>query len=65
MLPLYLEMSEGQLLESEEQLKNLESCKNRPHVLDDEIVDCILRLHSDQNGAPKSRPANNYLKLKG
>lgn len=49
MLPLYLEIITGQLAAAVEQLHNLEACKHRPHVLDDAIIDRIIKLHTEQN----------------
>ena len=49
MLPLYLELSGGQLEASLEQLRNLEACKERPHLLDDDIVERIIKLSTSQN----------------
>ncbi|HEM6966050.1 TPA: hypothetical protein U2K00_003049 [Legionella pneumophila] len=49
MLPLYVEMSEGQLEASCEQLKNLQMAQEKPHVLDDETVARIIKLHRSQN----------------
>jgi len=49
MLPLYLEMSQGQLEASADQLHNLEACKHRPHVLDDYTVDRVIKVFTEQN----------------
>ncbi len=38
MLPLYIEMSQGQFSSSFEQLQHFEACKERPSVLDDDTV---------------------------
>ena len=48
MLPLYLELSGGQLEASLEQLQNLEACKDRPYVFDDEIIERVIRLSTSQ-----------------
>ena len=48
MLPLYLEMSQGQFSSSFEQLQHFEACKDRPHVLDDDIVNRTIKLHEEQ-----------------
>jgi hypothetical protein len=49
MLPMYSEMSIGQLQTSMEQLGNLEACKGRAHVLNDTMIDQIIKLHTEQN----------------
>jgi hypothetical protein len=49
MLPLYLELSGGQLEASLEQLQNLEACKGRPYLLDNDTVERIIKLASSQN----------------
>eukprot|EP01035_Chromulina_nebulosa_P026079 gene26079-34098_t len=48
MLPLYLEMSQGQFLSSFEHLQHLEACKDRPSVLDDDIVNRTIKLYEEQ-----------------
>lgn len=48
MLPLYLEMSQGQFSSSFEQLQYFEACKDRPHVLDDDIINRTIKLHEEQ-----------------
>lgn len=48
MIPTYLEISATQLQDSLEQLKNLEACKNKPYVLDDETIDRVIKLYSEQ-----------------
>ena len=48
MLPLYLEMSQGQFLSSFEQLQNFEACKDCPSVLDDDTVNRTIKLHEEQ-----------------
>lgn len=48
MLPLYLEMSQGQFSSSFEQLQYFEACKERPSVLDDDIVNRTIKLHEEQ-----------------
>ena len=49
MLPLYVEMSEGQLNASCEQLKKLKPAQSMPPILNDAILDRIIKLHSSQN----------------
>jgi hypothetical protein len=49
MIPTYLEITAAQLHESLEQLKHLEPCKNKPYILDDEIVDRIIKLYSEKS----------------
>ena len=49
MIPVYLEISSGQLQEALKQLENLEVCKNKTYILDDDIVSCIIKLHTQQN----------------
>jgi len=49
MLPIYVEMSAGQLESSIEQLKNLELAKGKPHVLDSDTIERIINLHRSQN----------------
>lgn len=49
MLPLYVEMSEGQLEASQEQLKNLRMAKSKPHILDEATVNRVIKLHRSQN----------------
>ena len=49
MLPIYVEMSEGQLESSIGQLSNLKQAQSKPHVLDDGIIARIIKLHSEQN----------------
>ena len=48
MIPMYIEISAAQLQDALEQLKNLEACKNKPHVLDDETIDRVIKLYSQQ-----------------
>lgn len=48
MLPVYLELSEGQFRSSFEELQNLEACQDRPYVLDDNIIQRIIKLHVEQ-----------------
>ena len=49
MLPTYLMLSKEELRESERQLKNLEACKDRPYILDDNTVNRIIKVHTEQN----------------
>ncbi|WP_052046396.1 hypothetical protein [Candidatus Paracaedibacter symbiosus] len=49
MIPVYLEISAGQLQESLTQLQNLEACQNKPYILDDDIVNRVIKLHTEQN----------------
>lgn len=49
MLPLYVEMSEGQLEASQEQLKNLRMAKSKPHILDEATVNRMIKVHRSQN----------------
>ena len=49
MLPFFLEISREQLQGSREQLKNFEECRHKPHVLDDHIIDRVIKVFSEQN----------------
>lgn len=49
MIPVYLDMSAGQLRESLIQLQNLEACQNKPHILDDVLVNRIIKSCKEQN----------------
>jgi len=49
MLPCYLELSRSQLESAQEQQRNIERCKDRPWVLDDQIVARIIRATTEQN----------------
>lgn len=49
MLPLYVEMGDGQLQASLEQLKNLQKVQLKPHVLNDEMLHRIIKVHTSQN----------------
>ena len=45
-LPLLTELIEGTLADTKGQLENLEACRERPHVLDDELVNRVIRSYS-------------------
>jgi hypothetical protein len=49
MLPLYVEMNEGLLEASRDQLENLKKVQVKPHVLDSPTIDRIIKLHQSQN----------------
>ncbi len=49
MLPTLLNISEGQLESSKEQLINMKAVDGKPHVLDDEIINRSLTLYTEQN----------------
>ena len=44
-----LELTRGNLESSKEQLENMQKVKNKPHVLDDEMIDRSIRLYTAQN----------------
>ena len=48
MLPVYLELSEGQFRSSFEQLQHFEACQDRPYVLDDDLVQRTIAVHLEQ-----------------
>ena len=48
MINVYLDLSGGQLRESLILLQHLESCKDKPYVLDDDIVRRIIKQHTEQ-----------------
>jgi hypothetical protein len=43
-------MVDGLLDETEKQYANLESCRSKPHVLDDYTVDRVIKVYTDQAG---------------
>ena len=47
-LPALIELLEQQLVDAGTQLNNLQRCIGRPHVLDDETLDRVVRLYTDQ-----------------
>lgn len=49
MIPVYIDLSCGMLKSAKEQLHNLEQVKDKPHILDDEIVARIVKSHTEQN----------------
>ncbi len=49
MLPKYLMMGKEQLHEAEKQLQMLKTCENRPYVLDDFLVNRIIKIYTEQN----------------
>ena len=49
MLQTYLVMSQKQLLASEGQLQNLKKVEQRPHLLDDALMDRAIKIHTEQN----------------
>jgi len=48
MIPLFLKMVGGMLESAQEQLGNLQQAKHKPHVLDDEIIQRLLKLYPEQ-----------------
>ena len=48
MIPLFLKMVDGMLESAQEQLGNLQQAKHKPHVLDDEIIQRLLKLYPEQ-----------------
>ena len=48
MLPVFTEMVDGMLHESVVQLNNLTQIKDKPHILDDETLQRIFKLYTDQ-----------------
>jgi hypothetical protein len=49
MLPVFLEITEGQLAEAKIQLDNMHVAKAKPHVLDDDTVNRIIDVYTKQN----------------
>lgn len=49
MIPLFVELAKGMLGASEDQLNNMEQTKGKSHILDDETVWRIIKLHNEQN----------------
>jgi hypothetical protein len=49
-LSLIRSMADGLLDETEKQYANLESCRSKPHVLDDYAVDRVIKVYTDQAG---------------
>ncbi len=49
MIPVYLELSRDQLQGTMEQLQNLEACTGKAHVLNDSMVNRIIKVQSEQN----------------
>jgi hypothetical protein len=49
-LSLIRSMVDGLLDETEKQHANLESCRSKPHVLDDYTVDRFIKVYTDQAG---------------
>lgn len=49
MLPTILMISEGNLESSKKQLINMKAVEDKPHVLDDEIINRSLKLYNEQN----------------
>jgi hypothetical protein len=47
-LSLIRSMVDGLLDETEKQHANLESCRSKPHVLDDYTVDRVIKVYTDQ-----------------
>ncbi len=48
MLAIFTQMVDGMLHESVVQLNNLEQIKHKPHILDDETLQRIFKLYTDQ-----------------
>lgn len=51
LLPTYLNLSNDQLSVAQNQLQNLISCKDRPHILDDKTINRITQVCNTQNGS--------------
>jgi hypothetical protein len=49
MLPVFLEITDGQLGEARIQLDNMHAAKTKPHVLDDDTVNRIIDVYTKQN----------------
>ncbi len=49
MLPLYLTMSVEQLDTSKDQLQSLKACIGKAHMLDDNMINRIIKSHTEQN----------------
>ncbi len=49
LLSRYLNLSKDQLSVAQNQLQNLISCKNRPHILDDQTINKITQVCNTQN----------------
>ena len=49
MISTYVDLSRGMLESAKEQIYNLEQVKSKPHILDDETVARIIKLHTEQN----------------
>lgn len=48
MIPVFHEMLETMLDSTQEQLKNLQQAKDKPHILDDHTVQRLLKLYTEQ-----------------
>ena len=49
MIPVFIEMVDEMLKSAEIQLTQLKQAEHKPHVLDDETVNRVLKSYSDQN----------------
>jgi hypothetical protein len=49
MIPVFIEMVDEMLKSAEIQLTQLKQAEHRPHVLDDETVNRVLKSYSEQN----------------
>ena len=48
MIPVYIELTGGQLQEALTLLELLESCQNKPHILDDATVNRVIKQYTEQ-----------------
>lgn len=49
MIPTLLKITDDMLVAAKEQLANMKIAKEKPHILDDDIVERSLKLHKEQN----------------
>jgi len=49
MIPIVLRITDNMLIEAKEQLTNMKKVKEKPHILDDDIVARSLKLYQGQN----------------
>ena len=45
----FLEITDGMLKSSQEQLVNMENIKDKPHILNDELINRSVKLYKSQN----------------
>lgn len=48
-IPTVLKITDDMLLAAKEQLANMQMAKEKPHILDDDIVERSLKLYKEQN----------------